>query len=141
MCPEGWIPFNDTCYQFNIETSQKMTWSEAEAACNAVGNFASLVQITSQREQDFITKQIQLRATTEVWIGLNDIQNENVFRWTAGKSDFLNSKYQIWANGNPTENRDDHDCVVILGVRIDGAWSVQNCSLKRNFVCMRHRGM
>ncbi|CAB4014245.1 Hypothetical predicted protein, partial [Paramuricea clavata] len=143
MCPEGWIAYNDSCYQFNMDISQKMTWAEAEAACNAIGNFASLVKINSQSEQDFVNQRIQSISGTDAWIGLNDINKENVFRWTADKSpsSLDNTKYQIWANGKPSENNDDRDCVMILSVRKDGAWSVKNCSQKQNYVCMRHRDL
>ncbi len=140
MCPEGWIPYNDTCFQFNFDISQKLTWADAAAACNAIGNFASLVKISSQSEQDFLNKQIQLTSSADTWIGLNDIRNENVFRWSADNSVLDNMRYQIWANGKPSENKDNRDCVMILSVRNDGAWSVRNCSEKQNFVCMRHRG-
>ena len=139
-CPEGWIAYNDTCYQFNVDSSQKMTWSDAEAACNAIGNFASLVKINSQSEQDFINTRIQSLSSGDVWIGLNDIKNEDVFQWTADKSLLDNTKYQIWSNGKPSENKENRDCVMIQSVRKDGAWSVQNCSQKQNYVCMRHRG-
>ena len=75
------------------------------------------------------------------WIGLNDIKKENVFQWSADNSRLDKSKYQIWVNGNPSENQDNRDCVMMQSVRKDGAWSVQNCSLTYNFVCMRHRGI
>ena len=142
MCPEGWIAYNDSCYQFNMDISQKTTWAEAEAACNAIGNFASLVKINSQSEQDFVNQRIQSISGTDAWIGLNDINKENVFKWTADKSSTSldNTNYQIWANGIPSENNDGRDCAMILSVRKDGAWSVQNCSQKQNYVCMRHRG-
>ncbi len=117
-----------------------MTWSDAEAACNAIGNFASLVKINSQSEQDFINTRIQSLSSGDVWIGLNDIKKENVFQWTADKSLLDNTKYQIWSNGKPSENKENRDCVMIQSVRKDGAWSVQNCSQKQNYVCMRHRG-
>ncbi|XP_028395191.1 uncharacterized protein LOC114519267 isoform X2 [Dendronephthya gigantea] len=141
MCPEGWIPYNDTCYQFNMRPSQKMTWTEAEAACNAIGNFASLVQINSQNEQDFISKRLQLVSSEDVWIGLNDLKNENVFRWTATNAELDSIRFASWANGKPIENAENRDCVVMLGIRKDGAWSVQDCALKRNFICMRHRDL
>lgn len=140
MCPEGWIPYNDSCYQFNMGSSQKMNWGQAAAACTGVGRLTSLVKITSKSEQDFITRQIQLGSSVEVWIGLNDISHENIFKWTVDSSVLVKTNYQLWANGKPSENKDSKDCVMILGVRKDGAWSVQDCSLKRNFICMRHRG-
>ena len=141
-CPEGWIAYNDICYQFNLDASQKMTWPNAEAACNAIGNFASLAKINSQREQDLINKRIQTIANGGVWIGLNDIKKENVFRWSADDSQLGKSKsYQIWVNGKyPSENQENRDCVMMQSVRKDGAWTVQNCSQAQNFVCMRHRG-
>ncbi|XP_028395588.1 macrophage mannose receptor 1-like [Dendronephthya gigantea] len=141
ICPEGWIPYNDTCYQFNMRPSQKMTWTEAEAACNAIGNFASLVQINSQNEQDFVSKRIKSISNEDAWIGLSDLGHENVFLWTATNSELESTGYKIWANGNPTENAENRDCVMILGARNDGAWAVKNCTLKRNFVCMRNRDL
>lgn len=137
VCPEGWIAYNDTCYQFNMNANQKMTWLDAKAACKAIGDFSTLVTINSQDEQDFINQRIQKLYGIDSWIGLNDDKNEGVFRWSADES---LTEYQIWANGKPSENRDNLDCVMILSVRKDGAWSVQNCSQKQNYICMRHRG-
>ena len=120
-----------------MEPAQKMTWSAARSACNSVGGFSTLVTINSQSEQDFINQRIQTLYRVDSWIGLNDNKNEGVFRWSA---DNTLSEYQIWANGKPSENRDNLDCVKILSLRKDGAWAVQNCSQKQNYICMRHRG-
>lgn len=140
MCPDGWIAYNDTCYQFNTGLSQKLTWSEAEAACSGVGIFSSLVKINSQSEQDFVNRRIQLLSSGDAWIGLNDVGKEGVFKWTADNSVLYSNNYQIWAAGNPIGNNENRDCVVLQSVRKDGAWSVQNCSQPQNYVCMRHRG-
>jgi hypothetical protein len=140
-CPEGWIPYNDTCYQFNMGPSQKMTWTEAEAACKSISDFASLVKITGQNEQDFITRRIQdFSSNADAWIGLSDLKNEGVFKWSDDGFDLTNTDYQLWANGKPSENKENSDCVMILWVRQDGAWTVQDCSLKQNFICTRNRG-
>ena len=139
MCPENWIPYNDSCYQFNFGPTQLMTWRAAKNACNSTGGFSSLLTIKSKDEQDFIKKQISSSSPSEVWIGLSDIDTEAIFKWTDG-SFLSDTKFLIWANGNPTENNEDNDCVLMLGVRTDGAWSVQSCSLRRNFICKRNRG-
>ena len=120
-----------------MNPTQKMTWSDAKAACNAIGDFSTLLTISSQSEQNFINQRIQTLYGADSWIGLNDNKNEGVFRWSA---DNTLSEYQIWANGKPSENRNNLNCVKILSVRKDGAWSVQNCSQKENYICMRHRG-
>ena len=124
-----------------MEPSQKMTWSEAFAACKSVTNFASLIKIPSQKEQVFISKQIHHSSSNKnVWIGLSDIKNETIFRWSSDKNNLSTNDYQLWANGKPSENKESSDCVMMLGVRQDGAWTVQNCSLKQNFICSRNRG-
>ena len=123
-----------------MDSSQTKTWSEAELACNSIGDFSSLVKISSQSEQNFINQRIQTVYVKDTWIGLSDAKKESVFQWSADNSILHGNEYQIWANGKPTENKDNIDCVMILSVRRDGAWSVQNCSHKQNYICMRNRG-
>ena len=139
MCPENWVSYNDSCYQFNLGSSQQLSWSAAKNACSATGGSSSLVTIKSKEEQDFITKQVQAFTKSEVWIGLSDIGSETTFKWDDGSS-LTDTKFSMWANVKPTENKEDKDCVLMIGSRIDGAWSVQSCTLKRNFICIRHRG-
>ena len=135
-CPDDWSMFEGNCYQFNLAESQLKNWNAAEKACESVGDFSSLASISSQAEQDFLTKQVSSVAESSVWIGLNDRQSENVFKW----SDNSKVDYQNWEDNN-RGNRAWRDCTVLMGMKTDGAWTTERCSETRRYICKRKRGL
>lgn len=135
-CPDDWSTFEDHCYQFNLAESQRKSWMNAKHACESVGDFSSLVSIHSKGEQDFLAKEISSVAQSTVWIGLNDRQSENVFIW----SDNSKVDYRNWLHIS-RGNRGWKDCTVVMGMRTDGAWTAEHCSLLRRYICKRKRGL
>jgi hypothetical protein len=102
-----------------------------------LGDFSSLVNIQNEEENAFLMEQINsAEALSPVWIGLNDRQSENVFRW----SDNSKPKYTNWMQDNP-RNRQYKDCTVLLGMRKDGAWTTELCSETRRYICKRNKGL
>ncbi|KAF5897209.1 antigen like protein, partial [Clarias magur] len=69
----GWKYFISSMYY--IITKRK-SWPESRKDCRDRG--ADLVIITSKEEQEFINK---LRSSRRVWIGLNDRDRENEWKW------------------------------------------------------------
>ncbi|RMC04928.1 hypothetical protein DUI87_18104 [Hirundo rustica rustica] len=83
-------------------------------------------------------------ATTNVWIGMNDINRESTFLWTDGST----ISYTNWVNGAPqkqqshfdyyefeklTDDALETDCVFIM--KLDGKWRDDICDNERGYVC------
>lgn len=75
--------FFNSCYEF-VHNSQRM-WSLADIYCKYHGG--QLLSIESVVEEEYIYE--VLRQTyggmDSVWIGLSDLKEEGVFRWSNGK--------------------------------------------------------
>ncbi|XP_059199184.1 CD209 antigen-like protein E [Centropristis striata] len=104
-CPAGWIMFSSSCYLFSSATG---SWEAGRQDCRDRG--ADLVIIDSYEEQEFITKFIK----EYTWIGLNDRDNEGVWKWVDGSP--LTEAY--WMSGMPDNGGGDpkygeEDCVEI----------------------------
>ena len=140
MCPEGWITYDDMCYQVNAHPEQKKTWLEANDACQSYedANLISLhdlttVQKISQSFRDvFVTNGYY-------WHGLNDKNKEGRFEWTD------QSKYEFsnWGVNEQRKNTNYLDCIKAELRTVRGLWSLANCSSiseKNYYVCARKRG-
>lgn len=138
MCPAGWIPFGDDCYQFNTAVSQRKTWAAAKRACESIGDFSSLAIIKTKAQQDFIEQTLSIR--TDVWIGLSDNEKEHVFKWT-DKTYLRDSNFANWVNeSRQGGNAPRKDCVFLRG-QSNYAWTVGYCGLRYGrYICQRKRG-
>ncbi|XP_035762540.1 CD209 antigen-like protein E, partial [Neolamprologus brichardi] len=89
-CPVGWSSFNHSCYLLSESFG---SWDAARRDCR--GREADLVVIDSPEEENLLSK-----ITTEVWIGLNDKEQEGTWKWVDGTPLNLTlTKY--WADGQP----------------------------------------
>ncbi|KAK6998952.1 lectin BRA-3 [Biomphalaria glabrata] len=115
---------NNVCYQFVLY--RKLTHSGAKAECERHGG--SLVLIKDQDTQNYLYDQV--RNTYDhhhdlVWIGLNDIVNEDNFVWDDG----TRPGYAHWAEHEGPGaggDHDSHDCAVI-DMSNAGQWRVLFC--------------
>ncbi|XP_042334607.1 uncharacterized protein LOC121936433 [Sceloporus undulatus] len=76
-CPTepGWRQWNGSCYFLDVLSVSG--WHEARDACRRFRN-TELLYLTSLQERDWVRSNFQ----GSVWTGLNDLQEESVFRWT-----------------------------------------------------------
>ena len=114
--------FNGNSYQiFDIS----MTWTKAESYCENLGGH--LVSITTQEEQDYITKLLNSHANTQncYWIGLYGSNNN--WQWVDGGT----AEYYNWAPNEPN-NQDSKESYVHLfgnvwtggnGIKEIGQWN------------------
>lgn len=138
MCPAGWLTFEDDCYQFNTANSQRKSWTAAKMACESFGDFSYLATIKTKEQQDFI-EQILPRDRAEVWIGLSDTEQENVFKWS-DKTYLRHNNYSNWLNKKRQNgNIEFKNCVLLLG-QSNFAWTVGPCLRSRRYICQRKRG-
>ncbi|KAI3355683.1 hypothetical protein L3Q82_004270 [Scortum barcoo] len=71
-CPAGWRMFDSACYFFSTTSA---SWEQSRRDCRDKG--ADLVVIESYEEQKFLTIFIK----KETWIGLNDREKEDIWKW------------------------------------------------------------
>ncbi|XP_070577085.1 perlucin-like protein [Ptychodera flava] len=120
-------------------------YEEAEAACEARnGTLATLKDAASfQAVQNLILANMLHRApcinTHGFWIGLDDRDAENNFRWSDNTT--LGNSFVNWAGGEPNNkvklDSEGQDCVQLWfrGSRT-GQWDDEYCNVRpKGFVC------
>ncbi|XP_023561199.1 macrophage mannose receptor 1 [Octodon degus] len=135
-CKDGWKFYNNKCYKiFGFVEEELKSWQEARKAC--IGFKGNLVSILSEKEQAFLNSHMK-DSTSNVWIGLNDVNSEHKFLWTDGRG----VRYTNWGKGFPGGRRsslsyEDTDCVVIMGgkSRDAGKWMDDICENKKGYIC------
>ncbi len=108
---DGFVdPASMHCYVHLATTP--MTWPEARAACQALGEGFDLVGISSQEEHALVSAEPDfeafLRGGDYVWIGGTDAADEGDFVWVNGESFF----YDAWLEGEPNDFNLSEDCSV-----------------------------
>ncbi|XP_053915277.1 macrophage mannose receptor 1 isoform X1 [Cuculus canorus] len=141
-CPESWLFFNSKCFKiFASNMTRKLKWHAARDACIDFGG--NLASIPNEQVQAFLFYHLK-DAMTNVWIGMNDINEESTFLWTDGST----VSYTNWVNGAP-ENKQvyfdfyyyekltditmETDCVFIM--KSDGKWRDDSCDNEIGYLC------
>ncbi|KAL4221428.1 hypothetical protein ACF0H5_019686 [Mactra antiquata] len=110
-------------YCYELITEDKVSWSNGERICSRYGGH--LAYITDADEQGYIESFMKRHYPNHaVWIGLNDLKNEEHFEWTSG----VPVTYTNWMPGR-TSNflaHQSEDCVVFVSHR-HGQWDDIPC--------------
>ena len=130
FCEENWSLFEGHCYLYD---TTRYDWFNAGAMCWRRGGY--LVEITSQRELEFVTGLVQ--GSRRVWTGATDIQDRH-----KGPFVYDHSKEavptQFWARGEPNTSRNQH-CVYMHVTGRRSEFKVYSCQgwwySDNTFVC------
>ena len=95
------ISSGGTCYSYFTHTG--INWADARLQCLSGGY--DIATITSSEENTLLYN----IATSNCWIGLNDINTEGTFVWADGNS----ATYTQWYSGEPNGDV-GADCVFFL---------------------------
>ena len=90
-----------------------------------MGSSASLVNIGSKKENDFIAANTE----SERWIGLKEIPG-NKMNWT---NDHTNSGYVAWKAGEPSYEVTRTECASLS--KSSGNWYTVSCDKELDFIC------
>nr|KAI8747452.1 collectin-10-like; partial [Biomphalaria glabrata] len=138
LCPDGPAKdrylkvHGDFCYQFVVY--RKYTHSEAQTDCELQGG--SLVLVKTADIQNFVYQQLTTTyndAYDRVWIGLNDLAQEDHYVWEDGtKLGFYSNWYQGEGPSSTTANHNfthiTRDCVVMdISPSVGGKWRESSC--------------
>ncbi|CCD61874.1 C-type lectin domain-containing protein [Caenorhabditis elegans] len=117
------ITNNDLEYFF---IQREESWYTASEKC--IGYGAHLASIHSRLELGFVQRLVPVNQTA--WIGVNDIQKENVFR----NSDGTPVDFYKWGKKQPDNQEHNENCVE---VDHSGQWTDKLCIITRPFVCKK----
>ena len=121
-CSTEWTQYESFCYKAYSRTED---WENARKEC--LHSHSDLASISSSAENDFI-------ATTLIpgegghWIGLNDKEQEGVFKWSDG------TPYNFSSFGDSDTSKGNvSNCVVFN----DRGWGDKKCSRRRPYICKK----
>jgi hypothetical protein len=113
------------------------SWSQARSACLNWG--LDLAIVDNDAENTFA------KAAVNQWIGLNDLDDEDNFRWVkpgdSGERSGAAPSFAPWGNDEPNNTQDCTIPVVLCAtedcgeLRSDGTWNDGQCSESKAYVC------
>ena len=108
--------------------TEKKNYGDAKAQCESDRTFLAIPR--SEAENDFIAGLIP---NENIWIGLNDIDEEGTFVSVDDKE----VSYTKWLYGEPNDSGNE-DGVEIIGDResSNGYWNDKSTKIQNQFVCM-----
>eukprot|EP00961_Rhodomonas_salina_P011512 154992-Rhodomonas_salina.4 len=121
------------CFKL-FDTPKK--WSDAESSCVAWGGRLAAIQ---SGHENVVARLPVMMSDTELssnmWIGLNDIDDEGSFTWTWGGSPM----FTPWKSGQPNNHDGDRDCAAMEPVPASSfgvaEWGDDRCYKRKPYLC------
>uniref|UniRef100_A0A8C2SXJ0 Macrophage mannose receptor 1-like n=1 Tax=Coturnix japonica TaxID=93934 RepID=A0A8C2SXJ0_COTJA len=124
-CPESWLFFKNKCFKiFASNTTRKLAWHDAREVCIDLGG--NLASVPNEQVQAFVYYHLE-DATTNVWIGMNDINRESKFFWADGST----VSYTNWVEGAPETKQSYFDYYEFE----NGKWKDDSCDNEKGYIC------
>ena len=117
-CPSPWTSLRTGCYRF---LEKRVAWNSAKSVCYKISGH--LVKVETEEEQVLLVAEMNKRRLHStrfnyMWIGLNDLDDEGVWRW----SDSTKTPFSSWRHGQPNSSGGEQDCAV-MDFSADGKWN------------------
>lgn len=106
---------NSSEHRYEI-INERMTWTEAEAYCEAEGGH--LATVGSEEEYANILEAAGTTSRQVLWLGASR-QSDGTFRWVDGDE----LSYTDWMTGEPNNETGDEDYLVMFIVNGEWVWS------------------
>ncbi|XP_039187396.1 macrophage mannose receptor 1-like isoform X1 [Crotalus tigris] len=133
-CAESWLLFENKCYKFfGFNQEDGKNWKNARKACQDYETGGNLVTILNERVQAFLTFHLN-KFQSDVWIGLNDINEDQMYLWTDGRG----VRYTNWDKGFPLSfGQSSEDCITMKSspYKSAGLWRNSYCYYKKGYIC------
>ncbi|XP_071826466.1 uncharacterized protein [Apostichopus japonicus] len=131
-CPSGFELIGGNCH---IVIDMEASHTDASDFCIAIGGFLSKID-----PLDAVTQYILENFPADslgVWIGLNDMDNEGIFKWVSDGS-VVGTLVNRWGEGQPQSVLPSLDCV-FMTIPPSGTWHTTQCSptIRYSSVCQR----
>ena len=109
--------------------STRMEYGDAKAQCEADGSFLAIPR--SEAENDFFAS---LVPNENIWIGINDIEQEGSFVGVDGSE----ISWTNWFSGEPNNWNDEDGVAISSYTNVNGRWRDMDVNMDGNqlkFVC------
>ncbi|XP_067887813.1 collectin-12 isoform X2 [Heterodontus francisci] len=123
-CPPKWKNFKDKCYYFSID---RVEFEEANNLCKNMS--ADMIIINNREEQQWVRK--QMNGIHYFWIGLSDIEEQNVWKWVDGTI----AEYTNWRPGQPDNWQHEAFTEDCAGLANSALWNDFFCTDLNGFIC------
>ena len=108
------------------------TWNEAEVFCQQENGH--LASVTSSAVNQYVTDGMNSRGFSNTWIGGNDIDEEETWKWT-DNSPF---GFTFWPSWEPNGGRSEN-CIHYKLRTNQIMWNDVTCSTSFTFVCSKKK--
>merc|ERR1712062_584020 len=133
-CPIGWFRILDSCLWVSPK-DMKLNHDSAYMHCSRKIPGGKLLEPLSTAHNDFARNLVDAfdeTSSTWIWIGINDIMEENRFVYTkSGKPILFENWHAGQPNGKTTEN-------CITQIPSTGKWYDTNCANTSRFICEKY---
>ncbi|MEE2644723.1 MAG: C-type lectin domain-containing protein [Myxococcota bacterium] len=125
-CPR--VEFAEKSYFFC--DPDELSWGDAKRECERWGYYLFIIE--SAEEQRFIAEERDRQSQENLWIGLNDRDQEGRFIWIDGSE----PGFTRWDDGEPNDGGRGEDCTAILreNGRV-GRWDDRSCGRLYDYTC------
>jgi hypothetical protein len=110
-------------------------WHAARNHCRKLGG--ELASAESALEKAIMTKRMKAIPGTDVWVGHNDLEHPDFWRWSNKKATNMKWLADGWKINHPRSG--DRDCGTFWRKNGKGSFGQDRCYTKRKYMCRRSK--